>query len=75
MRAKELRERSVEDLINLHNEARDNLFQARLKNATHQLDNTGTIRIARREIARINTVLAERSGEVADISDTEAQEE
>ena len=75
MRAKELRERSIEDLVNLHNEARDNLFQARLKNATHQLDNTSTIRIARREIARINTVLAERSGEPADTSDTEAQEE
>ena len=75
MRAKELRERSIEDLVNLHNEARDNLFQARLKNATHQLDNTSTIRIARREIARINTVLAERSGESADTPDTEAQEE
>lgn len=75
MRAKELRERSVEDLINLHDEARDNLFQARLKNATHQLDKSSTIRVARREIARIKTVLAERSSEVADMSDTEAQEE
>jgi large subunit ribosomal protein L29 len=75
VRAKELRERSVEDLVNLHNEARDNLFQARLKNATHQLDNTATIKIARREIARINTVLAERSSEATGVSDTEGQEE
>jgi large subunit ribosomal protein L29 len=75
VRAKELRERSVEDLVSLHKEAMDNLFQARLKNATHQLDNTSTIRIARREIARIKTVLTERSGEAAGMSDAEAQEE
>ena len=61
MRAKELRERNEEELLTLVNEARDTLFQSRLKNATHQLDNTSGIQKARREIARIETVLAERA--------------
>jgi len=61
VRAKELRERSNEELVSLKNEAKDNLFQARLKNATHQLDDTSAMRKARREIARIETVIAERA--------------
>jgi len=61
VRAKELRARKPEELVALRTEARENLFQARLKNATHQLDKTSNIRKARREIARIDTVLAELS--------------
>ena len=61
MRAKELRERSQEELLQLQGEAQDQLFRARLQNATHQLDKTSDIRKARREVARIKTVLAERA--------------
>jgi large subunit ribosomal protein L29 len=61
VRAKELRERSDEDLVRLRNETTEQLFKARLQNATHQLDNTSKIAKARREVARINTVLAERA--------------
>ncbi|MDD5306338.1 MAG: 50S ribosomal protein L29 [Deltaproteobacteria bacterium] len=65
MRAKELRERSDEELARLRNEMTEQLFKARLQNATHQLDNTSKIAKARREVARINTVLAERAGRPA----------
>lgn len=61
MRAKEIRERSIEELQALLTEKSDELFRARLKNATHQLDNTSSMRKARRDIARVNTVLKERS--------------
>ena len=49
MRAKEIREMSTEDLVNLK-------FQLSLG----QLTNTAKIREVRREIARINTILNER---------------
>jgi large subunit ribosomal protein L29 len=60
VRAKEIRERNTQELQSLIDEAKLTLFQARIKNATHQLTNTSSIQKARREIARIETVLAER---------------
>ena len=61
MRARELRERSDEELKNLLIDAKNNLFQSRIKNATHQLTDSSQIKKNRREIARINTILTERS--------------
>ncbi len=61
MRAKELRERSDEELKNLVLESKNKLFQARMKNATHQLTDSSQLQKNRREIARINTILEERS--------------
>ena len=60
MRAKELRTRNEAELQSLLDEAEDQLFKARLENATHQLDNTTRIATARREVARIKTVINER---------------
>ena len=60
MRAKELRSRSDEELGRLEEEAADQLFRARLDNATHQLDDSSKITRARRELARIKTVQRER---------------
>ena len=60
MRAKELRERNDEELRRMLDDEKAQLFRFRLSNATHQLDDTSKIRKARREIARIETVLAER---------------
>ena len=75
MRAKELRERNEEELLQLQDEAQDQLFRARLQNATHQLDKTSDIRKARREVARIKTVLAERATAVESTDTAENQEE
>ena len=38
----------------------EDLFKHRLKKTTNQLENTMVIRNTRRDIARVNTVLAER---------------
>ena len=40
MRAKEIRERNDEELQSMLDDQRAQLFQLRLKNATHQLDDT-----------------------------------
>ena len=41
--------------------AKKELFNLRFQNATHQLDNTSRIKEVRRNIARIQTVITEKS--------------
>lgn len=66
MRAKEMRERSGEELDKMLVDTKSELFNLRLKNATHQLDNTADLKRNRREIARIRTILNERAKSVPD---------
>ena len=42
--------------------AKKELFNLRFQNATNQLENTGRIKEVRRNIARIQTVLTQKSG-------------
>ena len=42
--------------------AKKELFNFRFQNATNQLDNTSRIKEVRRNIARIQTVITEKSG-------------
>jgi len=59
MKAKDLRERSVEDLRELEKSLTKDAFQARFKNFTNRLDDTSSINKARRDLARVKTILAE----------------
>jgi len=58
--APELRELSVEELATRLRESKEELFNLRFQAATGQLDNHGRLRIVKRDIARIYTVLRER---------------
>jgi len=58
MKAKDLHERTVEDLKELEKTISKDLFDARFRNFTNRLDNTAQLKSSRREIARIKTVLA-----------------
>ena len=60
MKATELRELSPEDLDAKSRELRSELFSARVKHATGQLENTARIGALRRDVARIETVLREK---------------
>ena len=62
MRARELRELSNEELERKLAESRENLFNLRFQDATGALENTARLTLAKREIARILTVQAERAG-------------
>ena len=62
MELSELREMSAEDLRVKEREAREELFRLRLKLRTNQLDNPATYRRARKEVARILTVIAQKRG-------------
>lgn len=61
MKAKDLRERTTEDLRELEKSLTGEAFQNRFKNFTNRLDDTSLIRKGRRELARVKTILAERA--------------
>jgi large subunit ribosomal protein L29 len=57
----ELKQMSAADLRVKERETREELFRLRLKLRTNQLDNPANYRKARRELARILTLIAEQS--------------
>jgi len=61
VRAKDLRGNDPDELRRTVRKLEEDLFKHRLKQNTNQLENTMLIRNTRRDIARVNTVLAERS--------------
>ena len=63
---KELREFNDTELEHRLGEAKEELFNLRFQNATGQLDNIARIPQARREVARIETVLREREIDAAE---------
>jgi large subunit ribosomal protein L29 len=60
MSTKELRDLSGEELQGKEGELRQELLNLRFQHATRQLENTARLAHARREIARIATILRER---------------
>ena len=60
----DLRAKSAKDLNEELVAAKKELFNLRFQNATNQLENTGRIKEVRKNIARIQTVLAQKTAEV-----------
>jgi len=56
----DLRELTVEELIEALVEAKEERFNLRFQVATNQLDNTARLKTVKKDIARISTVLRER---------------
>ena len=65
VQAKDLRGNETAELERTLAKLREDLFQQRLKHNTNQIENTMAIRTTRRDIARVNTVLAEKSRQAA----------
>jgi large subunit ribosomal protein L29 len=57
---KELRDCTDERLADLEKTLRRQIFDARIKNYTNQLDDTASIRVTRRDLARVKTIMNER---------------
>ncbi|MBK7582455.1 MAG: 50S ribosomal protein L29 [Myxococcales bacterium] len=57
MKAKELSERTTEDLTELKNQLRKDLFSSRMKNYVNQLEDTSVLNKTRKDIARIEQIL------------------
>jgi large subunit ribosomal protein L29 len=61
LRARDLRDLSDEELVRRLAESRENLFNLRFQMATGALENSARIGLAKRDIARILTIQAERA--------------
>jgi large subunit ribosomal protein L29 len=61
VKAKEMRERTETELQQMERDQSRELWKARFSNFTNQLDDTAKIRRLRREIARIKTLLTQKS--------------
>ncbi len=62
MKAKEIREMSVEELNVKLNDLKKDLFNLRFQNATNQLENPMKIVDVRHDIARVKTIIREKTG-------------
>lgn len=61
MTATELRDKSVDELNARERDLNEQLFKLRFQRATGRIENPNKIREVKREIARIKTLLNERS--------------
>jgi large subunit ribosomal protein L29 len=60
MKTKEIRDKSIEELRRTAEDLREQLFKLRFQKATGQIENPVKIRMVRKDIARVETILAER---------------
>ena len=60
MKAKELKNLSVEELIKKLDDLKKDLFMLRMQHATNQLDNPMQIANVKKDIARVKTIIREK---------------
>ena len=60
MKARELRELTDIELEEQYDDLKEELFNLRFQNATGQLDNPARIKLVKKDIARVKTILRER---------------
>lgn len=73
--ARELRDLDDTELLTRLDEARQEMFNLRFQHATGQLDNSARLGQARRDVARIATVIREREIQAAEIVGGEQEEQ
>ena len=62
MKPEEIRGLSLDELIAKSDELRGEIFNAKIRKATGQLEDTAKLKTLRRDIARVETILSERRG-------------
>lgn len=65
MKAAELRDRSVDELEKTLSDLQEQLFKLRFQKSTGQIENPIKIRVVRKDIARVLTIMGERKAEEA----------
>lgn len=61
MKKFELRELSSKDLAEKIGEKKEELANLKFQHALHQLENTATVRLTKRELSRMKTILQEHN--------------
>ena len=65
MKVNELRDKSADQLVEELTKLKKEAFNLRFQKATGQLENTARVRLIRRSIARVATVLTEKAAQAA----------
>ncbi len=65
MKIKELREMTIEELATKRREAKHEMLNLRVQQASGQIENTARIALLRKDVARIETILTQRAKEAA----------
>jgi large subunit ribosomal protein L29 len=60
MKAKELKELTVEELTKRKKDSKEELFNLRFQHSTGQLENTARIELVKKDIARIETIIRQK---------------
>jgi large subunit ribosomal protein L29 len=63
MKASELRELGTAELVKKREELREDVFRLRIKLSTGELEDTAKLRRVKKDIARIETILTQGSGD------------
>jgi large subunit ribosomal protein L29 len=63
MKAKELREMSMEDLRKKERDIREDLFKLKFQHGIRRLENPARLSLLRRDIARIQTIIREQANQ------------
>lgn len=74
MKAAKIREMSPEELVKRELELKEEIYNLRFQNHTGQLENPIRLRLARRELARIKTIVGEKERAEALKTDPEVKE-
>ena len=61
MKAIELREMTEDELVNKEQELKDQLFKLKFQHALGQLENAMKLKTIKKDLARIKTILSEKS--------------
>jgi len=61
MRAKEIRELSLDEMQQKERETAEEIFRLRMRKSTGQLENPMRVRVLRRDLAKLKTIQRERA--------------
>jgi len=73
VKVREIRELSLSELEDKVTDKTEELANLKFQLALHQLDNTTKVRIARRELARLRTILHEHNKGIRSLTDHAAE--
>jgi large subunit ribosomal protein L29 len=73
LKATDLHERTIEDLRELEKTLTRDVFQNRFKNFTNRLDDTSSIKKAKKDLARVKTVLTQRAKGLTPVAGAKAE--
>ncbi len=60
MKAKDLREQTKEELLKKKKDIKEELFNLRFQHSTGQLENTARLRLLKKDVAKIETILRQK---------------